>query len=155
MKCSTFRKETLGAEQLTPECLAHAQGCPACRAFFEQGRALRSLLALKKHEMIPGDSLDRTRRAFRVALAEPDEAVDSGLALALRVGLAGAFMMLLVINFSVGPDLPAIQPPEPQARSVAAAPARSFPGPFLARSNAEPAGIQYGPLPSRLVNFNY
>ncbi|HQQ05322.1 MAG TPA: hypothetical protein PLT67_10885 [Kiritimatiellia bacterium] len=155
MKCSTFRKETLDAEQLTPECLAHAQECPDCLALFEQGLALRSLLALRKHERIPGDSLDCACRAFRLAAAESFEPAASGLALVLRYGLAGAFMMLLVINFSISPELPAMHPPEPQVRSVAAAPSPSFPGPFLAHSNAEPSGIQYGPLPSSLVNFNY
>ncbi|MGD9873193.1 MAG: hypothetical protein AB7T27_02875 [Kiritimatiellia bacterium] len=155
MKCSTFRKESLGTGELTEACLAHVQQCSDCRDLYEQGRALRELLALKRYEKIPGDSLDQTRRAFRVAVAEPAETPGYSVAQLLRYALAGAFVMLLVMNFSVGPELPAIQPPAQEARSVAAAPAMAFPGPYLAHSNAEPAGIQYGPLPSRLVNFNY
>lgn len=155
MKCATFRKESLGMETLPADCLAHARECADCRSFFEQGQALRGLLALKKHEKMPGDSLDQTRRAFRMAAAEDADPATSGVTLLLRYALAGAFVMLLVMNFTVGPELPSLQPPAPQARTIAAAPAPAFSGPYLAHSNAEPAGIQYGPLPSRLVNFNY
>jgi len=146
-------------------------------------RRVVQLISLKRYEREDPFLATRVRAQVRerILLWEQRATAATGLrglwttpgAAVLRFTLAGAFVALLLAQFLVVPTLPRLEPMRingmaggsSQRDFQLAAPAAtngseagralSENEPLLILSNQTPGWIQYGPGPSRLVNFEY
>lgn len=183
MRCSRVRERLIEFEdrELIPELQSHLDQCPACRQHREQMDFVRRLIALKKYERPAPGVEARCLAGIRRRLEQPDRTPEkawggvwevlTGAPLpAFRYAVATAFAVLVAVHVLSLPQLPPVQPmlseaaPAPLIAARSAAPSTNPPQPdaqgagaavLYAASNRGPAHLEYGPLPSTLVNFEY
>ena len=68
MTCQQFKEEY--QEHLSPEMQAHAESCPACRAFSADCRGIKRLLQ-KSSPALPADLWEKIRQKTEVPVAKP------------------------------------------------------------------------------------
>lgn len=176
MNCKAVRKRVVvGDSRNLPAVIAeHLQGCSACRAFLAGMSTVQALLALKRYETPDAGFENRSAENIRLSLQDvsPGELHGWGRVLwtpAFFLRAAAAALLVLLVGFHVRSvrlsslsSGVAASPREPAAvveRMMAPAPVNLFAQPapvmMLAQSNNGPGEIQYGPLPSRTVRFDY
>ena len=160
----------------------HLQGCPACRDFLAGMSQVRALVALKRYETPDAGFEARSAEKIRLgllALPQPGRLNSwlGGLWVSIPVfRTAAAAALVLLVAFHVHSvrvsSLPSRMAGGPEPLNPAAgnriAPALDnliaqpepiflAPHPVMSQShsNFSPGQIQYGPLPSRMVGFEY
>lgn len=154
---------------LPEQAVEHLATCPACRAFVAGMEATRKWMALKKHETPDAGFESRCAERIQLRLHEPifeTAAPSRGFfwnpGLLFRAAAAAVFVALVgfhVRSVHVAPlASSAIAPaPAPVIQPLQFVPMPRAPAPvmMLAQSNSGPGAVQYGPMPSRLVNWEH
>jgi hypothetical protein len=142
--------------------------------FVERNKAIRRLIALKRYEQPDPEMHARILCSIRTRIAEESTTAEapawgdvarSGLP-AFRYGLALVVLGLLSVHTMMTPTLPLMQSqlPEPlttrrvlaERRAAASATNPSASAVRLfASSNTGPSRLQYGTMPSTLVDFGF
>lgn len=179
MNCTRARKLMLEFEDRArpAELDAHLEACEPCRQALASSEALRGLISLKKYEQPDAFSAARSAARIRSRIEELNarpvsgwraawEVLSGGQITALRYAAVAAVVLLITMNLV--PPEPLSPLPEPSAQTAPApAAAQERPAvvlnaihpaetaPILLASNTRPGRVEYGPLPSRLVEFEY
>ena len=165
MKCSNVQQYCweMAGSPLPPAMEEHVRQCPDCKSAFEKANSLRSLVSLKRFEQ--PDSAAEARciamvqsridaweekqqsgwKLWNVFSAQPAIALSYTMA-ALVIGFLG--MNMLTKQKTAPLPMTASEDPSLEAPNVAASV-------FQVASNSHPGQIQYGPGPSRAVNYEY
>lgn len=170
---------------LPPDARGHIEACASCRTLWEHQRAVQKLLSLKRHEIPAPGAGERCVAGVLRRLRNPGgQAGEEGMpwmgwlgwypAPAFRYALAAGLAILLVAGgilfFALRPR-PAVQqagqphPPFPVRELVDSStnlttnlelPANRM-VPLVApdSTNIDPARIEYGTQPSRVVDYRY
>lgn len=181
MNCSHAQRLMLEFEdrELPPDVRSHLDACAACRRQREQADFVRRLVALKRYERPSPGMEARCRAGIRRRLEHPEqepgfarggvwETLTAWPVPAFRYALATTFALLVAVHLLSLPQLPALQataPEVPGAPGASRLAALTNPAPAAGRnadagilvlaSNRGPARLDYGPMPSTLVNFEY
>jgi hypothetical protein len=179
MKCERVKKLLVVFEDTAfPfEVAEHIDRCSDCRRHSQQIETVRQLMTLKKYERPEPGFEERSTLAIRLRIEDLNRQSESRLGsfwkfltdyprLSLRYVLATTVAALLVINFMSMPQLASMRPAEPVARLTpppapvsAVIPFDVYRQPSLTElqnpSNHGPTRIEYGPLESVPVNFEY
>lgn len=181
MNCAHARKLMIEFEdrEIPADLRSHLDACAACRRQREQADVVRRLVALKRYERPSPGAEARCRAGVRRRLEHPEQEPGFGLGgawevlaawrlPAFRYALAAAFALLVAVHLLSLPELPALRATAPEAPAAApaarvaeltnpapAAGRSAEPGILVLASNRGPARLDYGPMPSTLVNFEY
>lgn len=149
----------------------HVQECAECRSFSESMSRVRDLIAVKRHETPDAGFENRCAEKIRLGLKSPEatrsESPAWSPAFFLRIAAAAALVLMVGLHIQSVRLTPLASAPGAAHAIVPGdnlfAPARfalpaarpAAPVIMLAQSNNGPDAIQYGPLPSRVVNWEY
>lgn len=184
MRCSKARKDLIRHEEseMPADLRTHLEVCAECRRVQDQMAAVRLLMALKRHERTAPGFEDRC--ASKIYTALRNEAAPPFLAWvfparnawpALRMATLVALMGLIIWQFwapdlqplsSISTELADVTPwaiqLESQKPPAVSATPDAFAPPLVTRlliqapvSNPGPGRIQYGPVSSQPVSFDY
>ncbi|MBP7830317.1 MAG: hypothetical protein KA248_10410 [Kiritimatiellae bacterium] len=147
--------------------MQHLTACAACKAFVADMENARKWMAFKGHEAPDAGFENRCAAKIQIRLREPiiQPAHESGVSfwntgLLFRAAAAAALVVLvgfhvrsarvatLATSIPAPAPAPVIVPPQPLL-----APRAPVPVMMLAQSNSGPGAVQYGPMPSRPVNW--
>jgi hypothetical protein len=182
MNCRRARN-SLGlceGKSLTDDVEQHLQSCSSCQEFLAGMSGVQRLLILKRYETPDAGFENRCAEKIRLRLLSPEpehgsRVIESVWNAGFIIRAVAAAVLVLLVGFHVrSTRLSSLASGvvTPRESSVAAekhgAPAPmnllAQPAPFvvapapvmmLAQSNNGPDEIQYGPLPSRTVRFDY
>jgi anti-sigma factor RsiW len=157
----------------------HLEGCSECRTYQLRTDQLRKLLAMKSAELPDPGFEARSLAAIRQQIDQLDsrapllrllDVLSEGPVPALRYGVAAAFAALLAAHMMTISNISPMQPmltDIPETRFISRPvhsqtafapiyPSHHSPEPiFQIASNAGPRRVEYGPGPSRMVNFEF
>ena len=166
MKCSDVQQVVMESDlkKMPSEIEEHLSVCPECRKIHQNARALHTLLAFKNYEQPAPGAADRCVEGVkRLIQTQPAEAEPEPSGLwsffqlpAFSYAAAMVFLLLAAFFFFLKPtaDQTASQTDQREQLATSATNlAVDAPFQLPAGTNADPSQIQYGPHPSRLVDF--
>ncbi|MBU1694326.1 MAG: hypothetical protein KKC51_10235 [Verrucomicrobia bacterium] len=181
MNCRRARN-SLGlcdGKSLPDDMAQHLQSCSSCQEFIAGMSGVQRLLALKRHETPDAGFENRCAETIRLRLQSPglenvEREIESFWSTGFIIRAAAAAVLVLLVGFhvrsvrlstlasGVAPREPSVaaerqRAPAPVNLLAQPAPVLVAPAPvmMLAQSNSRPGEIQYGPLPSQVVRFDY
>ena len=168
MKCRDIQKILLRDtdEELSADAQSHLAQCPACSAAMKQAKTLQGLLALKRYEKPEAAAQERCVQAVLQRLRQGESVPEKKEILwfpktitAHRLALAAALALLLVGGwvFLITPATQApstiLATPTTNLTTDVELPANQMLELMAPSTNVDPARIEYGTQPSRVVDF--